>query len=156
MKLKAGSLAITVFAAILLVHPQTVRKVPPQTPQAIGKEIEQLEVQLRIASLKGDAAWFDLHLTDSYTEIDAQGKVITRADMLQSLRSGELAYDTMNLSEGSARIFNNDTVLLVQKEELAGGLHQQNFSGTFRCSRLWIKQNMVWQLAASQLTRIPG
>lgn len=156
MKLKAGLLAVIVSAAIVWVHPQAVRKVPPQSPQAIGKEIEQLETQLRIASLKGDAAWFDQHLTDSYTEIDSQGRVITRAEFIQSLRSAELAYDTMNLSEGSARIFNNDTVLLVQKEELAGGLHQKNFSGTFRCSRLWVKQNMVWQLAASQLTRIPG
>ena len=156
MKLKIGLLAITVFAAILLVHPQTVRKVPPQSPQAIGKEIEQLEAQLRIAALKGDAGWFDQHLAENYTEIDAQGRVATRAEVIQTLRSAELAYDTMNLSEGSARIFNNDTVLLVQKEELAGGLHQQNFSGTFRCSRLWVKQNMVWQLAASQLTRIPG
>jgi hypothetical protein len=156
MRLKAGLLAITVFAALVLMHSQTVRKTPAQSPQAIGKEIEQLEAELRIASLKGDAGWFDQRLAESYTEIDAQGRVITRAELLKDLRSAELAYDTMNLSEGSARIFNNDTVLLVQKVELSGGLHQQNFSGTFRCSRLWIKHNMAWQLAASQLTRIPG
>lgn len=156
MKTKAALLALIAIAAVALVYPQAVRKRPASGTQEIGKEIEQLEAQLRIASLKGDAGWFDQHLTDSYTEIDGQGKVSTRAEVIQAFRSGDLVFDTMNLSEASARIFNGDTVILVQKEELAGGLHQQNFSGVFRCSRLWIKHNMVWQLAASQLTRIPG
>jgi hypothetical protein len=156
MKAKAAFLAVTVMATVALLHPQAARKRPAAGPQEIGKEIQQLEAQLRIASLKGDAGWFDQYLAESYTEIDGQGKVSTRAEIIQALRNGDVAYDTINLSEGSARIFNGNTVLLVQKEELAGGLHQQNFSGTFRCSRLWVKHNEVWQLAASQLTRIPG
>jgi hypothetical protein len=47
-------------------------------------------------------------------------------------------------------------VLLTQKEELAGGLHGQNFSGKYRCTRVWVKENGFWQLASSQLTPIPG
>ena len=157
MKLKALLLVSVFLAAVAMVHPQAARRrTAHDSTQEIGKAIEQYENQLRIASLKGDASWFQEHLAESYTEIDAEGKVSSRADVIQAYRTSDLAYDTMNLSEGSARIYNGNTVLLIQKEELAGGLHGKNFSGVFRCSRLWIRQNGEWQLAATQLTRIPG
>lgn len=150
-------MVMMVLAAIALLYPQAARKRPAgASSQEIGKTIEQYEAQLRIASLKGDAGWFEEHLAEGYTEIDDEGKVRTRAEVIQTFRSSDLAYDTINLSEGSARTFNGDTVLLVQKEELAGGLHGKNFSGNFRSSRVWVRLSGTWQLAASQRSRIPG
>jgi hypothetical protein len=157
MKIKALLLILVLLGAMAMVYPQAAhRRAGHDSTQEIGQTIEQYENQLRIASLKGDASWFQNHLAESYTEIDADGKINSRADVIQAYRTSDLAYDTMNLSEGSARIYNRDSVLLIQKEELAGGLHGKNFSGVFRCSRLWIKQNGEWQLASTQLTRIPG
>lgn len=160
MKIKAillGSVVLAAIAAVSLQVPQAShRRATGDSSQVIGKTIEENEAQLRIASLKGDSAWFQQHLAQGYTEIDAQGKVSSRAEVIKAFRTSDLAYDTMNLSEGSARIFNQDTVLLIQKEELAGGLHGKNFSGVFRCSRIWVKQAGEWLLAATQRTRIPG
>lgn len=155
MKIKAILLGSVVLAAIAAVSLQA-RRAARDSSQVIGKTIEQNEAQLRIASLKGDSAWFQRHLAQGYTEVDAQGKVSSRAEVIKVFRTSDLVYDTMNLSEGSARIFNRDTVLLIQKEELAGGLHGKNFSGVFRCSRVWVKQAGEWLLAATQRTRIPG
>lgn len=157
MKKEAVLLVSVVLAATAIVSPQSAHRRPAlESNQEIGKTIEQYESQLRIASLKGDISWFKVHLAQSYTEIDAQGKVSSRADVIQAYKTSDLAYDTMNLSEGSARIFNRDTVVLIQKQQVAGGLHGRNFSGTYRCSHVWIKQYGEWQLAATQLTRIPG
>ena len=122
--------------------------------EAIGKTIQDLEAQLRIAYLKSDSGWLDQHLSDAYIEIDEDGTVKSRTDLVQAFRTADLAYDVVNLSEGSARIFNGDAVLLVQKEELQGGLRGHNFSGLFRCTHVWIKMNGQWQLASSQLTRV--
>jgi len=157
MKTKVALLLFVLVAGTVLLKSQaTHRRATGASSQEIGKAIEQSEAQLRIASLKGDAAWFEQHLAEGYTEIDGQGKISGRAEVIQALRNSDVAYDTINLSEGSARIFNGDTVLIIQKEELAGGVHGKNFSGVFRCSRLWIKQNGEWQLAATQLSLIPG
>lgn len=156
MKIKAALLIVVLAAGTMLLNSQAARRrTGAASSQEIGKAIEQSEAQLRIASLKGDAAWFEEHLAEGYTEIDGQGKISSRAEVIQALRNSEVAYDTMNLSEGSAHIFNGDAVLIIQREELAGGLHGKNFSGVFRCSRLWIKQNGEWQLAATQLSPIP-
>ena len=157
MKTKAALLLFALVAGTVLLNSQTVhRRATGTSSQEIGKAIEQSETQLRIALLKGDAAWFEQHLAEGYTEIDGQGKISGRAEVIQALRNSDVAYDTINLSEGSARIFNGDTVLIIQKEELAGGVHGKNFSGVFRCSRLWVKQNGEWQLAATQLSPIPS
>lgn len=158
MKLGTAVLVVFFMTFVPALNPQTSRprhNAHPSTQQ-IGKEIEDLERQLRIAYLKGDAGWLEEHLSDAYSEIDAKGNVITRAQLIQAFKTSDVAYDTMNLSEGSAKIFNANTVLLTQKEELAGGLHGQNFSGKYRCTRIWVKENGFWQLAGSQLTPIPG
>lgn len=159
--MKPGTALLGAFLLVVVsvLCPQGVgrskRSVRPSTQQ-IGKEVEDLERQLRIAYLKADAGWLEEHLSEAYTEVDAQGNVISRSQLIQAFKTSDVAYDTMNLSEGTAKIFNADTVLLIQKEELAGGLHGQNFSGKYRCTRVWVKENGFWQLASSQLTPIPA
>lgn len=148
--------AFTLLAAFTLIYAQAGRKRPAgASNQEIGKAIQQMESELRIAALKADTGWFDVHLSERYTEIDPQGKLLTRADIIQAFRS-DLTYDVMNLSDGEASIYNGDTVFLVQKEEIQGGLKGRNFAGYYRCSRLWVKQNGEWQLAATQRTPLPG
>lgn len=159
--MKSGTALLVAFLLLAAptLNPQTSRKAKRTarpTTQQIGKEIEDLERQLRIAYLKADAGWLEEHLSEAYTEVDAQGNLVTRAQLIQAFKTSEVAYDAMNLSEGSAKIFNADTVLLTQKQELAGGLHGHNFSGKYRCTRVWVKENGFWQLASSQLTPIPG
>lgn len=152
----AACIACMVFFNPLdVLHSQTVHKhLPRASNEAIGKTIQDLEAQLRIAYLKSDSGWLDQHLSDAYIEIDEDGTVKSRTDLVQAFRTADLAYDVVNLSEGSARIFNGDAVLLVQKEDLQGGLRGHNFSGLFRCTHVWIKMNGQWQLASSQLTRV--
>jgi hypothetical protein len=157
--MKPGTALSVAFLFFLVptLKPQTVgnaKHSARHNTQQIGKEVEDLERELRIAYLKGDAGWLEEHLSEAYIEIDAQGNVVSRAQVIQSFKNSDVAYDAMNLSEGSARIFNADVVLLTQKEELAGGLHGKNFSGTYRCTRVWVKENGFWQLASSQLTPI--
>src|SRR5689334_16403174 len=139
--MKPGTALLVVFLIVFvsMLNPQSAQRAKRSlrpTTQQIGKEIEDLERQLRIAYLKADASWLEEHLSEAYTEVDAQGNVINRTQLIQAFKTSDIAYDTMNLSEGSAKIFNADTVLLTQKEELAGGFHGKNFSGKYRCTRI--------------------
>lgn len=159
MKPRTALLVAFLLLVAPTLNPQTsgkAKRTARPTTQQIGKEIEDLERQLRIAYLKADAGWLEEHLSEAYTEVDAQGNLVTRAQLIQAFKTSDVAYDAMNFSEGSAKIFNADTVLLTQKEELAGGIHGYNFSGEYRCTRVWVKENGFWQLTSSQLTPIPG
>ncbi|MGH9567211.1 MAG: nuclear transport factor 2 family protein, partial [Candidatus Angelobacter sp.] len=94
-----------------MLHSQTTRKhLPHASNEAIGKAIQDLEAQLRIAYLKADSGWLEQRLSDAYIELDENGTLKTRTDLIQAFRTANLAYDVVNLSEGSARIFNGDAV----------------------------------------------
>jgi hypothetical protein len=41
------------------------------SPEQIAKSIQQLESDLRIATMKGEGSWFEQHLAESFVETDA-------------------------------------------------------------------------------------
>jgi hypothetical protein len=161
MKPRMSALVPVFLLSLALLHGQTTRKrsatgpvVPSQ--QQIAETIQRLEKELRIATMKGDASWFEQHLAENYADVDAQGKVSSRADVVQFYRTTQPEYDTWNLSEGTARTFNADTVILTGKVDLEGTVRGQHVSGSFRYLRVWIRQGLAWQLATQQATRIAG
>jgi hypothetical protein len=126
------------------------------SPEQIAKSIQQLESDLRIATMKGEASWFEQHLAESFVETDAAGKVSSRAEVLQLYRTVQPDYESWNLSEGTAQTFHGNTVILTGKLEVQGTQEGKSLSGTFRFTRVWIKNGLDWQLAAQQMTRITG
>lgn len=150
-------LALFLLAGVVLLRPQAThrRSTGPvvSSPREIAEAIQKLEGELRVATMKGDASWFEQHLGDSYTETDAQGKFITRAELIQFYRTTQPEYDAWNLSDGTARTFNGDTVVLTGRIEVQASGKAQIATGVYRFTRVWIKQGLEWKLAASQLTR---
>jgi len=47
-------------------------------------------------------------------------------------------------------------VILTGKLEVQGTQEGKSIAGTFRFTRVWIKNGLDWQLAAQQMTRIAG
>jgi hypothetical protein len=126
------------------------------SPEEIAKSIQKMENDLRIATMKGEASWFEEHLAENFVETDASGKVSSRADIIKLYRNTQSEYDSWNLSEGTAQTFHGNTVILTGKLEVEGKVDGKSVSGAFRFTRVWIKQGLDWQLAAEQMTRIAG
>lgn len=157
MKLKK-LLLVTIMLApgMLLIHSQT-RK-PATAPANPGQEsvsaIAKLEDQMRVATLKGDATWWEEYLSDSYTDTDFRGKMSNKAETLALHRSSDLSYETMNLSDRAVHTFNGDTVIVTGKMTIDGIYRGQSLSGDYQFTRVWVKMGLEWKLAASQETRI--
>jgi hypothetical protein len=158
--MKLGKMAITalVLSGLTLADSQTARK---RTSAAAGNRdqenvqaVAKLEDEMRVGALKGTAAWWVEHLSDAYTGTDAQGKVSNKAQTIEFQRSTDLVYDTWNLSERAVHTFNGDTVIVTGKMTLDGTYRGQSLSGDFQFTRVWVKNGLVWELAASQLTKI--
>jgi hypothetical protein len=158
MKPRLTLLVVLSLAAFALAHAQSAHKRAPgptvNSPQEIAENIQRLEGELRVAIMKGDSAWFEEHLAENYTETDPNGKVSSRAEVIQFYKTVQPEYDSWNLSDGTARTYNGNTVILTGKTELEGAVRGQHVSGAFRFTRVWIKKGLEWQLAASQATRI--
>ncbi len=151
------TLIFLMFLGIGTACPQGHRKTaPPARAADTSGTIQRLEAELRLALLKHEPSWFEEHLAQTYTDVDALGNVHSRAEAIAYYRSPDLSIDVYNLSEGTARTFNGDLVILTGKLEIQGTLKDQSLSGTFRFTRIWVKQGIdEWELAGMQLTRIP-
>jgi hypothetical protein len=159
--MKHGVLLLVVLMAVLpspLGSQARSKAATPvvSSPEEIAKSIQKLESDLRIATMKGEAAWFEEHLADNYVETDDTGKVSTRADIVKVYRNTQPEYDSWNLSEGTAQTFHGNTVILTGKLDVEGKVENKSISGSFRFTRVWIKDGLDWKLAAEQMTRIAG
>ncbi len=159
--MKHGVLLLVVWMAVLpgpLGSQARQKAATPvvSSPEEIAKSIQKLESDLRIATMKGEASWFEQYLADNYVETDATGKVSTRADIVKLYRNTQPEYDSWNLSEGTAQTFHGNTVILTGKLDLEGTVDGKSVSGSFRFTRVWIQDGLDWKLAAEQMTRIAG
>jgi Domain of unknown function (DUF4440) len=154
---RISALAI-LLAGILMLHAQTRKAATPANPgnreQDAFNAVARLEDQMRVATLKGDASWWDVYLAESYTDVDFRGKVSNKAQTVALHRSSDLSYDIMNLSERSVRTFNGDTAIVTGKMTVEGSYHGQSLSGDYQFTRVWTKSGLDWTLAASQATKI--
>lgn len=148
---------VLLLASVLPVHAQTGKAraaAPASRNQDIAAAIQKLEEGMRLAALKGDAGWWDTYLADNFTDTDFRGKVSGKAEIVEMYRSSQLNYDTLNLSDRTLRIFAGDTVIVTGKMTAEGTYRGQNLSGDFQFTRVWIKMDLEWKLAASQATKI--
>ena len=158
--MRLGRMAITalVLSSLVLAYSQTARK---RTASPAGNRdqenvqaVAKLEDEMRLAALKGTAAWWVEHLSEAYTGTDAQGKVSNKEQTVEFQRSTDLVFDTWNLSDRAVHTFNGDTVIVTGKMTLDGTYRGQSLSGDFQFTRVWVKNSLVWELAASQLTKV--
>jgi hypothetical protein len=150
-------LVAMVLACVLLVRAQghkTATAVPANRDQEAFNAVAKLEDQLRLATLKGDATWWDVYLSDYYTDTDSRGKISNKAAAVAMHRSPDLSFDTMNLSDRSVHVFNGDTVIVTGKVTIEGTYGGQSLSGDYQFTRVWTKSGLEWKLAASQSTKI--
>ena len=118
----------------------------------VEQSIKALTEQLTQASLKGDAATFDKLLADDYIVIGITGS-LTKADVVQSFKSGKLKYDAINVSDMKVRVY-GDTALVNATLNIKGHLGATDISGQFRTVRVWVKRKGQWQSVSHQYTRI--
>lgn len=160
MKPRIPKVVLLLAVPLLFLHAQTSHKRTPapvtSSAEQIAERIQRLESELRVATMKGDPAWFEEHLAENYSETDAQGKASNRDEVIQFYRTTQPEFEVWNLSDGTARTYNGNTVVLTGKLDLDGTIRGQHVSGVFRFTRVWIKQGLDWQLAASQMTRTAG
>ena|SRR5437899_3200003 len=154
MTSRSTALAALLLSSIVLLSAQTTKKAPAAPSENTGAVIGKLEDEMRLAALKGTAGWWADHLDDAFLDTDFQGKVRTKAEVVDIFKSNRAIYETMNLSERTLHVFNGNTVIVTGRMNLEGTYQSQPLSGDFQVTRVWAKQGLVWMLVSSQATRI--
>jgi ketosteroid isomerase-like protein len=119
--------------------------------EATLREIVDMERQAKEASLHRDADFSVRTLAEDYVAITPLGQVTTKQETISARRSGQLRYESMNVSDMVVRLY-GDTAVVTARAEVKGHQLGEDFSGPYRYTRVWVRRNGRWQTVSYQAT----
>ena len=142
-------LALPAFSAQhVAVHP---RPSLDSADQSTIREIVDMERQAREASLHRDPDFSAKTLAEDYVAITPLGTVTTKQDTVSARKSGQLRYDSINVSDMVVRLY-GDTAVVTARADVKGHQLGEDFSGPYRYTRVWVRRNGHWQAVSYQAT----
>ena len=106
------------------------------------------------AFLGADPAALERVLTPDFTHTLSNGDVSTRAYEINELRCGKVHYDVFENYDILARLYGNDTAVVLGKTRVKGTAGGKPFDRIVQFTDTLIKRNGRWQLAAGHVSRI--
>jgi hypothetical protein len=129
---------------------------PSTMPTTGGDEqqIRTLEDQARQAALRNDPSFIDQHATSDYVGIGAQGRQMSKSEVVTAMRSGDIRYQSIDtISSPTVRIF-GDTAIVNGEASVKLTSFGQPVAGNFRYTRVWVKQGGQWKIASFESTPV--
>jgi len=115
------------------------------------REIIDMERQAKEASLHRDADFSQRTLADDYVAITPLGTVTTKQDTLSARKSGQLRYESIDITDMVVRLY-GDTAVVTARADVRGRQLGEDFSGPYRYTRVWVRRNGRWQTVSYQAT----
>ncbi len=146
------------FCAVLACSPAAAQHVAvhPHSgfdtgEQETMRQIIEMERQTKEAMLHRDADFPSRMLAEDYVAITPLGQVTTKQETLAARRSGQLRYESINVSDMVVRLY-GDTAVVTARADVKGHQLGEDFSGPYRYTRVWVRRNGRWQTVSYQAT----
>jgi ketosteroid isomerase-like protein len=141
--------ALPVFAGQhVAVHPRTSLD---SADQSTIREIVEMERLAKEASLRRDPDFSQKTLAEDYVAITPLGQVTTKQDTVSARKSGQLRYETIDVSDMVVRVY-GDTAVVTARADVKGHQLGEDFSGPYRYTRVWVRRTGHWQAVSYQAT----
>ena len=119
----------------------------------VERDIKRLEEARNQAVLDGDVATLDRMTSDDYTFITLRGELRTKSDILKGFASGSFHYDSRQVSDLKVRVY-RDSAIVTGRSVQKGIENGKDYSGDYRFTRVYVKENGHWSTVALQTTLI--
>ena len=137
---------------LILLAPVLACRSLAQTPAQ--QEVLKFERDACKAFLDADVPALERVLTPDFTLTLSSGQVSTRADEINELQSKKIHYDVFENYGMLARLYGNDTAVVVGKTRVKGTADGKSFDRVVQFTDTLIKRDGRWQLAAGHVSRI--
>jgi ketosteroid isomerase-like protein len=126
---------------------------PVLAQTAMQQQILALEEQSRLAASKNDPSFLNQYARDDYFVIGPDGSIMTKSQAVQAMISGDIHYRSLDfINAPKVRIYGGNTAIVNGEASRMLTDFGQPVSGTFRFTRVWIKQDSGWKIAFFQVT----
>jgi Domain of unknown function (DUF4440) len=123
-----------------------------ETP--VQQEVLQFERDACKPFVDADVAGLERVLTPDFTLTLSNGEVNTRADEINELRSGKVHYDVFENYDMLARLYGNDTAVVLGKTRVKGKSDGKPFEHIVQFTDMVVRLDGRWQVAASHVSPI--
>jgi ketosteroid isomerase-like protein len=130
------------------VRPRTIMD---SGDQEIIRQIVEMERETKEASLRRDSEFPQRVLAEDYVAISPLGQVTTKKEALSARKSGQLRYETIDVSDMVVRLY-GDTAVVTARADVKGHQLGEDFSGPYRYTRVWVRRAGRWQTVSYQAT----
>jgi ketosteroid isomerase-like protein len=117
------------------------------------EEIRKLEADARNASLAGDTGFFERVASDDFLSVDPRGETRTKAQMIEHRNSGNMKFHSIQVEDERVRTYGNAAVV-TGTAHVKSKHERTEITGSYRYTRVYVKQLGRWRTVSSQSTRI--
>ena len=118
------------------------------------QEIRTVLKHVTDAAVKGDTAALDKALADDFRRIQSDGRVLTKAQVLEGFKSGNMKFDLFDESDIEIRFYGDVAVLISTASIKMRSLEGKEFRGQFRDSRAFVKREGNWRVVLFHSSKI--
>ena len=115
--------------------------------------VRKIEDEFAAAYGRNDAETLDRLWASDYTFVNPAGQVLTKAQRLAMLRSGELKIESYNRDDESIRVY-GDTAVVTYRSTVKAQRNGTDISSQRRVITVLVKREGRWQAVAQQSTGI--
>jgi ketosteroid isomerase-like protein len=119
----------------------------------VEQQINALADQFTQAFGKADTGFMEKYFADDFTGIHSDGKLSTKAQEIDNVKSGTLKWASVDLHERKIRVY-RETAVVVGLASSTGTVGGKPYSGDFRTTQIWVKHKGNWKVVAFQSTRV--
>jgi ketosteroid isomerase-like protein len=121
---------------------------------AVEPAIIQMEKDWAQAGIKKDTAATDRIIADDWIGVAFNGATLTKADVLNDLKSGATASQAIELGPLKVRVY-GDTAIVNGSSTEKSTWQGKDSSGHYVLVDVFVNRNGRWQLVSSQATKRP-
>lgn len=127
----------------------------PVDTAAIESDIKKMVTDYAVAMAKNDMAAFDKNTTDNFMFVGNDGTVSTKAERLESMKSGATKYESLTYDDLNVRVKpDGEAAIVIGKATVKGMNMGKPIDGANRVTQVWGKTKDGWKMVTLQATAI--
>ena len=147
------AIALSILGLTFAIGLWTANVSMASSSDKIREEIRALETARNEAIVHGDAAALERMTSDDYTFITLRGELRTKAEIVKGFSTGAFKYGSREISDLNIRVY-EDTAVVTGRSSQKGTENGKDYSGDYRFTRVYVKQNGRWLTVALQATLV--
>lgn len=117
--------------------------------------LKQLDNDCTIALEQRNVQILRVIEADDFTFTTPEGTILNKTQDLETISSGDLVYESINLEDVGVHVFGN-TGVVTGKANVKGRYKTFDITGAYRYTVTFVRLRGRWQAVASQMTRVGG